>query len=473
MSAVDPGTRRRLILGFIANWVSRLAGTIIQLIQVPVFLHFWSVPLYGDWLLVNAVPTYLGFSNIGFGSVAANEMTMLMGRKDQDGALRVFQSCWWLIVFLCGTVTVLFMAALYLLPIARWLHLNEMTQADAKWVIFWLGLAVLFSQLEGLIGAAYTCVGRYPYGTFIKSVLVLISFAVMLVPVALGYGVRATALALSASNAAGSLFFCLLIRRDIPWVRYGWEHASLGEIRRLSGPALAFMGFPIGNALNLQGTLLAVGHVLGSADVVVFATARTVSRVALQMVQMVNTTFWPELSISFGAGNLPLVRSLHRRSCQMALGIALVLIATMMTIGPWFLTHWTAHKVPPSPRLLFLLLVTVFLYSLWSTSSTLMTAVNQHKRLSVNYLFATGLTIVFTALMAKRYGLLGAAGSLILSELIMDVYVLPASLRLSQDTWGGFLRAMLQVPASLQPRALLARLRKTATVVAPHPEADA
>ncbi len=473
MSAMDPGTRRRLILGFVSNWISRLAGTIIQLVQVPVFLHFWSVPLYGDWLLVNAIPTYLGFSNIGFGSVAGNEMTMLMGRKDQEGALRVFQSCWWLIVILCSAVTVLFVTAIYLLPIARWLHLNEMTQTDAKWVIFWLGLSVLFGQLEQLIGAAYTCVGRYPYGTFIKSVIVLIAFAVMLVPVILGQGVRATALALSAANAIGTLVFCIMMRRDIPWVRFGWEHARFSEIRRLSGPAIAFMGFPIGNALNLQGTLLAVGHVLGSADVVVFATARTVSRVALQMVQMVNTTFWPELSISFGAGNFALVRSLHRRSCQMALGIAIVLIATMMTIGPWFLTHWTAHKVPPSPRLLFLLLVTVFLYSFWSTSSTLLTAVNRHKRLSLNYMFATGVTILVTAEMAKRYGLLGAAGSLMLSELIMDVYVLPASLRLSQDTWGGFLHSMLDIPEALRPRALLARLRRTGTVVAPHPEPDA
>ncbi len=473
MSAMDPGTRRRLILGFVSNWISRLAGTIIQLIQVPVFLHYWSLPLYGDWLLVNAIPTYLGFSNIGFGSVAGNEMTMLMGRKDQAGALRVFQSCWWLIVIMCSGVVVIFVAAVYLLPIARWLHLNEMSQADAKWVIFLLGLSVLFGQLEQLIGAAYTCVGRYPYGTFVKSMIVLIAFAVMLVPVFLGYGVRATALALSVANAAGTLFFCILMRRNLPWVRFGWEHASLAEIKRLSAPAIAFMGFPIGNALNLQGTLLAVGHVLGSADVVVFATARTVSRVALQMVQMVNTTFWPELSASFGAGNLPLVRSLHRRSCQMALGIALLLIATMMTIGPWFLTHWTAHKVPPSPRLLFLLLVTVFLYSLWSTSSTLLTAVNQHKRLSVNYMVATGLTIVLTALMAKRYGLLGAAGSLMLSELIMDVYVLPASLRLSQDTWSGFFGAMLDIPEAVRPRALLARLRKTGTPLPAHPEPDA
>ena len=61
------------------------------------------------------------------------------------------------------------------------------------------------------------------------------------------------------------------------------------------------MGFPIGNAFNLQGTLMAVGYALGPVDVAVFASARTVSRVALQMVQMVNNTFWPELSLAYGA----------------------------------------------------------------------------------------------------------------------------------------------------------------------------
>ena len=472
MSSVDPGTRRRLVLGFASNWISRLAGTIVQLVQVPVFLHFWSVPLYGDWLLVNAIPSYLSFSNIGFGSVAGNEMTMLMGRKDQAGALRVFQSCWWLIVLVCCLVIVLFSGALYLLPVARWLDLNVMTPTDAKWVIFLLGLAVLFGQLEQLIGAAYTCVGRYPYGTFVKSLIVLAVFACTLIPVLLGYGVRATALVLSVTNALGTAFFCLLMRRDIPWVRYGWEHARFDEIRRLAAPAVAFMGFPIGNALNLQGTLLAVGHVLGSADVVVFATARTVSRVALQMVQMVNTTFWPELSSSFGAGNMALVRSLHRRSCQLALGIAVVLIAVMMTIGPWFLNHWTAHKVPPSPRLLFLLLVSVLLYSLWSTSSTLLTAINQHRRLALNYIVATGATVVATVLLARRFGLLGAAASLILSEAMMDVYVLPASLRISGDRWADFLGAVTRVPEGLKPRRLLARLRRTTQTVAPHPDVE-
>ncbi len=460
------------MLGLVSNWISRMAGSVVQLVQVPVFLHFWSVSLYGDWLLVNAIPSYLSFSNIGFGSVAGNEMTMLMGRKDQAGALRVFQSCWWLIVLLCGVATILFTGVLYVLPLSRWLNLTAMSPSDAKWVIFYLGLAVLFGQLEQLIGAAYTCVGRYPYGTFVKSVTTLCAFALTMLPVMLGYGVKTTALVLSCANAVGTAVFCAMVRRDIPWIRYGWQEASFAELRRLSGPAVAFMGFPIGNALNLQGTLLAVGHVLGSTDVVIFGTARTVSRIALQMVQMVNQTFWPELASAFGAGDLLLVRALHRRACQMALGIAAVLIAAMMTVGPPFLAHWTRHKVPPSPQLLFLLMVSVFFYSLWSTSSTLLTAINRHRRLAAYYLLATSLTIIVTVAATRFYGLMGAAGSLILSEVIMDSYVLPASLRLCGDTWPGFLRALVHVPHAVRPRSLRTRLRGTGTVLLAHPEPE-
>jgi O-antigen/teichoic acid export membrane protein len=191
------------------------------------------------------------------------------------------------------------------------------------------------------------------------------------------------------------------------------------------------------------------------------------------MVQMVNSTFWPELSSSYGARNFELVRTLHRRACQVALIVAAVLIIVMMTIGPWFLTHWTAHKVPPSPHLLFLLLLSVFFYSLWSTSSTLIAAINQHRRLAAYYIVGTSLTLVLTFIMARRSGLLGAAGSLVLSELVMNSYVLPTSLRLSHDTWGGFFTSLWHIPQSVRPRALLARLRRTGDAQEPHPEPDA
>ncbi len=458
---MDSKTQRRLLLGFLSNWISRLASTIVQLVQVPVFLHFWSVPLYGEWLILSSIPSTLSFANVGFGSVAGNEMAMAESAGNREAALRSFQSSWWFISAICGVIILLGTAPLFLFPVARHLHLAAVGDRDAKWIIFFLGVSVLLGQLENLLQAAYRSIGRYPFGGFVKSCLSLAAYAAMLVPVVLGGGIRSVALVFAGANLLGTLTLALMVKRDVPWIEFGFRHASWAEIRRISGPAIAFMGFPIGNALNLQGTLMAVGYALGPTDVVIFGTARTVSRVALQMVQMVNNTFEPELALSFGAGNIPLVRTLHRRACQLALLLAVAIVLAMITVGPWLLHHWTAGHVPPSRRLLSILLLVVIGYSLWSTSSVLITSTNRHSRLAAWYIAGTSLTVCLTYLMARRFGLYGAAWSLLASEAVMNLYVLPTSLHLAQDHLAAFLGGMLQYPPSLHPSFLLARIRRS------------
>jgi O-antigen/teichoic acid export membrane protein len=110
--------------------------------------------------------------------------------------------------------------------------------------------------------------------------------------------------------------------------------------------------------------------------------------------------------------------------------------------------------------LLSILLFVVVVYALWSTSSTLAKALNLHQRLAAWYIAGTGVTVIFTYLLARRYGLYGAAASLIISEIIMNLYVLPSSLRIAHDTFAGFMASMLHYPASLRPGMLLARLRR-------------
>ncbi len=454
---LDPGTRRRLTLSLIASYVSRFSSTLIQAIQVPFFLLHWSAPVYGEWMILNALPNYLSFSNAGFGNVAGNEMQMAEARGDREGALRAFQSCWWLIVGTLGLVGSALVTALWLLPIGRLLRVHAIANQDARWIIAYLGIAVLMGQVETLLQCAYKCVGRYSYGSGLDTGLTLAAFAATLVPVGLGYGPRTTALVFALGSAVGTVVLAACVRRDIPWIRFGWRYASAAEIRRQTAPALAFMGFPLGMALNLQGTLIAVGYALGPVAVVVFGTARTVSRVALQMAQMINFSFEPEFSASFAQRNVGLLRTLHRRACQMALGLAALLVAATIAMGPTLLHRWTEGKVPPSRGLLAVLLLVVMLYSLWSTSAAMLTATNRHQRLAALFLAATGLTVAVSWAMALRFGLLGAAWSLLLPELIMSAYVLPATLRLAEDHFSSFARNLLHLPAALHPRTLLRR----------------
>src|SRR5216684_7073450 len=128
-SKTQPGiagtVRGRLIRGLGATALGSVVTAIVQIVSVPVFLHFWGVKLYGEWLILSAIPTYLMLSDMGFGSVAGNDMTMRVAAGDREGALETFQSTWVLITGTSLLVVFTVLGLIWFLPLTRWLNLSS------------------------------------------------------------------------------------------------------------------------------------------------------------------------------------------------------------------------------------------------------------------------------------------------------------------------------------------------------------
>ncbi len=108
------------------------------------------------------------------------------------------------------------------------------------------------------------------------------------------------AMVFAIANGVRALIFGLCVRRDIPWLEFGWRHVRMSEVRRLAPLAFAFMGFPMGNALNLSGTRMMAGYAaLGSTGVasLQLGSGQSPAGGAAEMVQLINSTFEPEFTI--------------------------------------------------------------------------------------------------------------------------------------------------------------------------------
>ena len=174
-----------------------------------------------------------------------------------------------------------------------------------------------------------------------KSFVVLASFAIILVPLMLGVQPAGVAFCYFIVNAAGTIVLWFLLRRKISWISLGVQHARRRAIRRLWIPAISMMSIPFANVLSLQGILFVVGHVSRPIAVVTYSTARTVSRSASQMMQLVNNSVWPEISAAFGAGNIKLARRLHSRACQISIFLCLSMAIFIALVGRFVWKAWT------------------------------------------------------------------------------------------------------------------------------------
>jgi O-antigen/teichoic acid export membrane protein len=444
---MKPGLKRRLYHSVGATSLGPVSVAIIQLVTVPIFLHFWGSKLYGEWLLLSAIPMYLGLTDFGFGCVAANDMTMHVARGEKSAALDVFQSAWLLTTLVSCSVALCASLTLWLLPLDRWLNIATLSRSEVIAVLCTLGVYILLELQWTVIEAGFRCDGNYPLGTLLGAAVRFCTGIASIIAVICHGSPVAAAAALAVSRLLGNGVCRIVMRRKSPWLHYGYSHARFGVIRKLLGPALAYMAFPAGNAFSLQGMTILVGATLGPVAVVILSTTRTLTRFVYQMVVTVTNSVWVELSSAFGAGDIALARNLHRLACQASMGISVAAVLFLALFGDGIYGYWTHHRAAMDHRLFYLLLIEILANCLWFTSSVVSISCNRHVRQAMVYLLTAIISLPLAYFLVLRFGLSGVGLSLLIGDLWMIGYVLSRSLAILHDDVGAFSRALLCAPS--------------------------
>lgn len=444
---IHPTVRERLFKGAGAQAFSQAVRIFIRLAEVPLFLSFWGTHLYGEWLMVTAIPTYLAMADVGFAGTAGREMAMRVGANDRSGALSVFQSTWLFLILASLAVALLAGAVLATVPLGYWLHLEAISREDLSVVVLLLTAHVLVGFQSGLLYGGYCSEGRYGIGMFLTAAIYLLEFGGMVLAVVLGGGPIEAAWGFLAGRVVGFVLLRIVLIGIAPWLHFGWRRARRKQVLRLIQPAVASMAFPLGNALNIQGMRLVVGIALGPVAVTVFATLRTLSRVGFQLVQSVSHIIEPELGLAFGKGNNSLFRQIIRRSCQVAWWGALVACVVLSLAGETLLEAWSRGEVAMDWPLYASLLLATVVNALWFTALMAAYATNRHGRIASVYAFVYGVgALVLAYIGTQAAGLTGVGVAVVLAEAGMAAYVIPAALRLSDEKWTPWLRTVLQPP---------------------------
>jgi O-antigen/teichoic acid export membrane protein len=439
--------RERLFHAIGATSLGPVLTAVIQLVSVPVFLHFWGPKLYGDWLVLSAIPVYLGLTDFGFGAVAANDMTMLVARGEKRAALEVFQSAWLLTTAVSVSFGLCVALGLWALPIERWLKIALLSRGQVAGILCALCAYVLLDLQWSVIAAGFRSDGNYALGTLLGVITRFWTNACGIAAVVCHASPLVVALTLFAVRLLGNWACHLVLKRKSPWLLYGYQYAHFGVVRKLFGPAIGYMGLTAGNSFSYQGMTIVVAMVLGPIAVVMFSTVRTLTRFAYQMVDMVTNGVWAELSVAFGAGNRLLARNIHRCACQASLGLSFAGVLFLALFGDRIYGDWTHHKVIMDHHLFYLLLIEVLANSFWFTSAIVPLSCNRHQRQAVVYLVATAASLPTAYFLMSLFGLVGVGISLLMVDLCMIGYVLHHSLGLLDDNLIDFSRALFRAPS--------------------------
>jgi O-antigen/teichoic acid export membrane protein len=433
---------------------------VVQVVGVAAFLHFWGVGLYGEWLVLFAVPSYLSMSDVGFTSAIANEMIMLTARNHRGQAGSLFQTGSSLLLRLSLVLPVLVVVVAVVAPTGDLLNLDIIGESSLALILFLFTIEVLLTLLGDLLYAGFACEGHYGTGTIGLSMSMLLEFVGILTVLILGGGAVAAAAAMVIGRLFGVVGMRVRLKQLVPWLKLKPNRQPFREARHLIGPALASGAFPLGYALNLEGMVLAVSAALGPVSVAVFSTTRTLTRFGMQLLRVIWSVTTPEISAAYGARNEALLRLIHRRSCQVSAWIAGAFVLGMAVFAGPVLNVWTAGEIPLDRELLYLLLAVVFVNSLWYVSLSVLFATNRHERVAVDYVIGSMLSLPLAYVLITPFGLSGAAIALLALEIFMTAAVVPRTVSSAGDRLSKFVQAISEPPVFILRRGPAALLRR-------------
>lgn len=441
--------KKNLLKNTAAGIWSKGSAIFFRLIQVPLLLSFLGVDDFGRWLVIYSLPSWLTLANMGFGSVASNEMSMAVSAKEYQRAREVFSTVLAIVLIIGLIGSILLLGGAFVIPWNRILKDSAERDLEFSKAIIYLGLTVFISFSFEAFGGRFRAAHKAHVSVLIASFLPWINLLGMFI--SLQFSRRFDHLALSqlASTCLFFLVYQWMSWRSMPELFFSFKSVKLKGASALFRKGLAFQAFPLGNALIFQGNIFIVQMILGPAAVTLFGTVRTLVRTVNQVMEMINQAIWPEMSHLFGVKDFQRAAKLHRIAVGASVALSFIGVIGLMILGKTIYGFWVGKEIVLPADLLFLFLCSIPFNSLWLTSSVVHMASNQHEGLAIRYLIATILSALACAGLSYWLGLEGAAISTVIVDLVLIPYVVKRSLQLTHDTWKGFIEGIIREAKSM------------------------
>lgn len=410
---------KRVISGISGNALYQAVNLIVQALGVPLFLKFWGVEYYGEWLILFTIPGYMAFSEMGLGTAGTVEMSMMVEKGMIAEVNTLLKNTFWFILSIGSIPFLLLLASVFILPWYKWLQFHQLTEMEFSMSFIILLLYVYVSLFMSLPLNYYRVEKKYHRERVISSVFKLLEFGSIILIITNGGNAIFAAVTYLSWRLFMLGFVMIDLKRISTMFRLFPFSMKLKEVRGILKPGLSLMSFFLGQNLLNQGMITVIGISLGSTAVVGFSTVRTMINMIKQFIGTVNQAIYSEFSYAMGKGKTYFLYQLFKGGFYLNILIASISCSIIFIWGLDLLNFWTGHKLIVDGSFLNLMIVYVLLGALANYTLTFVGAVNKFKYLSLVFVILTVLVLVLTTLFGRFGGLDLVASLLIGFEFIL------------------------------------------------------
>ena len=386
----------------IANLFGIGVNLLNQIVLVPFYIIYWGNDLYSDWIVISALTAFFGMSDIGLNSVIQNKFSISYAQGDlkQCNSLLVNNVA---IIIIIGAICVISsIAYVSFFDITDQLGLSTLNRAEGSAVFVVLLCQIFIQMLSGIENAIFRATHNASIAVYYDQIARLVIFVITFACLLIRCNMVILCIAICLPNILLIAIKHINARKYFKW-GFSFVLSDLKQLREILPQSIAYMSFPISNAILLQGFTLLVNRFWGSDTVVLYNTTRTMCNFIKTFLSTILHSVWPEFSIAYGKRDYATMNRLYSKAMKASFVLSVLISIFLLIAGPFIYTTWTYGAVQFSYSLVLAFLVVLVVNTVWNTGCVALLATNNHVKFGIIDLCLTVIALIVAYFMAQSF----------------------------------------------------------------------
>ena len=395
---------------------------LISFLIVPLTIGYVNAELYGVWLTVASVMTWIHFLDLGFSQGLKNRLTEALAKEDFARGKTLVSTTYFML--LCIIVPACLIMQL-LIPLVNWSHLLNVNEVYSQEITNVIHIIIAIACLQIIVNVLVSVVAAFQkvalsqlfgvVGSVFSLVIIIILRATCppsLIVLALTFALMPVLVTIIAS--------LICFNGPFKKVAPNWKSVDFSCIKDLFGLGYKFFLINIQVIVLYWSTNVLISNVSSPLEVTKYNIAYKMLSAAMMVYTIIINPLWPAYTDAYARGDFNWMKTIRKKMHKILFLFILGCVVLVVLSQPIY--HiWIGDKVEIPNLMTILVALYVIAYSWMSLNGTIISALG---KLQLNLYMSIVVMIVHIPLslfLGKYIGAYGVVLSLFLFNLMYAI----------------------------------------------------
>ncbi len=351
-------------------------GIFVSLLLVPVTLGYVSDELYGIWLAISSILTWLNFFDIGLTNGLKNRLTEALAQGDTEKGKALVSTTYFCMLLIFIPLCLLLIP---FVPFVDWVSLLKINPIHLEAVVRSLQWMLVIFAFQMIVNVIIAVVSAFQQVAYTSLFLVISQILSLLTVIAVSHLAVLDLVSLSVLMAlipvvVAFVASCLLFRG-----RYAAVAPSFRYIRKKYAGDIMNLGYKffliqIQVVVLYQSAGILISHIAGPEAVTSYNIAYKYLGVSMILFNMLMAPLWPAYTDAFSKKDFQWMSAVYRRVWNLFLLSAAVTLV-MALVSNWVYLFWIAGKAHIEPAMTWMVAIYIIVYCYMQMNCTVVVGV--------------------------------------------------------------------------------------------------